>query len=481
MLFFRRSYTNISTHFSDDVSKNGIFFELAFIVYVVWNLAYSFFPLFFKTFYIKLVHYPDFVSYDIFYSFISYPYLNFSGLLLSVLTTYIYFIISLYYFFSSSEVVNYRFFIFFLIITEFSLYLTFFTSNFLLFYILFEFILIPFYFIVLIWGSRPTKVGASFRLVFFTLVFSSPLTVLMAINFYDDLFSFNFQILFSTLSTNSIFLQIAFFFSSFLAFAVKIPLFPAHVWLPEAHGEAPTFGSVLLAGVLLKLGGYGFYQVFYEFINPVWSMQVFNFFTFTYVVSILTIFYSNIIVFNQLDIKRTIAYYSIGHMGFVTLGFITNNVEGYSGAILIMLSHGLSAAGLFFCVGYLYEQSHTRSILAFRGIAATTPVLASLIFFFICANISFPGTANFIGEQLVLIGLAKLDPALSFLPVMGVLLNGLSTFLFYIRLAFGEVTNETVFIRELQTHKFLLLIVLFFPIVIAGFFPNFLVNIISKI
>jgi NADH:ubiquinone oxidoreductase subunit 4 (subunit M) len=168
-------------------------------------------------------------------------------------------------------------------------------------------------------------------------------------------------------------------------------------------------------------------------------------------------------------------------MGFVTLGFITNNVEGYSGAILIMLSHGLSAAGLFFCVGYLYEQSHTRSILAFRGIAATTPVLASLIFFFICANISFPGTANFIGEQLVLIGLAKLDPALSFLPVMGVLLNGLSTFLFYIRLAFGEVTNETVFIRELQTHKFLLLIVLFFPIVIAGFFPNFLVNIISKI
>ena len=351
-----------------------------------------------------------------------------------------------------------------------------FTSNFFIFYSLFEFILVPFYFIVLIWGSRPNKVSASFRLIFFTLAFSLPLTTLVAFNLYNNYFSFNFEILFATLSSNNLALQIFFYFSCFLAFAVKIPLFPAHVWLPEAHGEAPTFGSVLLAGILLKLGGYGFYQVFYEFSNAILVMQTINFFSIVYVISLLTIFYSNVIVFNQLDIKKTIAYYSIGHMGFVTLGLISNNQEAIIGSIIIILSHGLSAAGLFFCVGYIYEQSHSRSIIAFRGVATSAPYLAVIFFIFICANISFPGTSNFIGEQIVLIGLAKLSPEFTFLPIIGVLLNGFSTFLFFARIAFGEFKNSNSFVRDLNSTQLFCFLAIFVPLALIGFYPEMIIK-----
>lgn len=404
------------------------------------------------------------------------PYYNLSGLLISILTSYLYFVIALYYNPIRNNIINFQLFVFFIIVSEISLYFTFLTSNFFIFYSLFEFILVPFYFIVLIWGTRPNKVSASFRLVFFTLAFSLPLTTVVAFNLYNNYFSFNFEMLFATLSSNNLALQIFFYFSCFLAFAVKIPLFPAHVWLPEAHGEAPTFGSVLLAGILLKLGGYGFYQVFYEFSNVISTIQLINFFSIVYVISLLTIFYSNIIVFNQLDIKKTIAYYSIGHIGFVTLGLITNNQEAIIGSIIIMLSHGLSAAGLFFCVGYIYEQSHSRSIISFRGIASNAPYLAVIFFMFVCANISFPGTSNFIGEQIVLIGLAKLSPEFTFLPIIGVLLNGFSTFLFFARIAFGEFKNSNSFVRDLNSNQLFCFFAIFVPLALIGFYPELIIK-----
>lgn len=270
----------------------------------VFNSTNFFFNILQSTFFSEQRH--SEIIYNFTSILVNSPYYNTSGLLISILTSYLYFVIALYYNPIRNNIVSFQLFVFFIIVSEVSLYFTFLTSNFFIFYSLFEFILVPFYFIVLIWGSRPNKISASFRLVFFTLAFSLPLTTLMAFNLYNNYFSFNFEMLFPTLSANHIILQIFFYFSCFLAFAVKIPLFPAHVWLPEAHGEAPTFGSVLLAGILLKLGGYGFYQVFYEFSNVIFNMQIVNLFSIVYVISLLTIFYSNIIVFNQLDIKKTI-------------------------------------------------------------------------------------------------------------------------------------------------------------------------------
>jgi len=451
-----------------------IFFWVVFFAPLIYNFT-NFFLLDFLQGYLPKFSFSWPANLE--FTFQNSPYYNLSGLLISVLTTYLYFVISTYYIPLRNNIALFKLFVFFIIVSEISLYLTFLTSNFFIFYSLFEFILVPFYFIVLLWGSRPTRVGASFRLVFFTLVFSLPLTTIVAFNLTNNYFSFNFSILFSTLSANSIILQVMFYFSCFLAFAVKIPLFPAHVWLPEAHGEAPTFGSVLLAGILLKLGGYGFYQVFYEFSNSLFNMQIINFFTLVYVISLLTIFYSNIIVFNQLDIKKTIAYYSIGHMGFVTLGLICGNKEAIMGAILIMLSHGLSAAGLFFCVGYIYEKSHTRSIVAFRGLANTAPYLGVIFFLFICANISFPGTSNFIGEQMVLIGLAKISPEFTYLPILGVLFNGLSSFLFYGRIVFGEPRANCVIVKDFDNPQIYKLILIFVPVVLLGFYPQIIFSI----
>jgi len=440
----------------------------------VFNSTNFFFNILQSTFFSEQVH--SEIIYNFTSILVNSPYYNTSGLLISILTSYLYFVIALYYNPIRNNIVSFQLFVFFIIVSEVSLYFTFLTSNFFIFYSLFEFILVPFYFIVLIWGSRPNKLSASFRLVFFTLVFSLPLTTLMGFNLYNNYFSFNFEMLFPTLAANHIILQIFFYFSCFLAFAVKIPLFPAHVWLPEAHGEAPTFGSVLLAGILLKLGGYGFYQVFYEFSNVIFNMQIVNLFSIVYVISLLTIFYSNIIVFNQLDIKKTIAYYSIGHMGFVTLGLISSNQEAMIGSIIIMLSHGLSAAGLFFCVGYIYEQSHSRSIIAFRGLATSAPYLAIIFFLFVCANISFPGTSNFIGEQMVLIGLAKISPEFTFLPMIGVLLNGFSTFLFYARIVFGEFKISNSFVRDLNYNQIFCFFAIFIPLTLMGFYPEIIIK-----
>jgi NADH:ubiquinone oxidoreductase subunit 4 (subunit M) len=268
--------------------------------------------------------------------------------------------------------------------------------------------------------------------------------------------------------------QIIFYLSAFFAFGVKIPLFPMHIWLPEAHGEAPTYGSILLAGILLKLGGYGFYKFFSPGFSVFSPESETNFFPLVYTISVITIIYSTIMVFSQIDIKKTIAYYSVGHMGFVTLGFGSGFLEGEMGAVFIMLAHGLSSSGLFFLIGYIYEQLHTRSIYAYRGLSSVIPYFSLYLFIFLCANASVPGTINFIGEQLVLFSLAKLDITLLFLPALGLVLNGLSTFLFIIKLIFGEINYSSATLRDLNSPSFYFSLALSVPLILFGFMPNFL-------
>lgn len=416
-------------------------------------------------------------SWEIYETIDHYFTFNVYGLLLSFLTAFLYTIL-LYYFILPPTRTG--LFYFFYVISLCSLFICFLTDNFFVFYLAFEFILVPFFVIVGTWGSRIQRLGASLRLVFFTILFSLPLVTLIFINLVNDSFSFFFDFLNASLFPLGQHFTALFYLSTFFAFAVKIPLFPAHVWLPEAHGEAPTFGSVLLAGILLKLGGFGFMQIgfpaFYDFQYD----SVTSIFPIVYTISVLTILYSNFSVFVQSDIKKTIAYYSIGHMGFVTLGLVSGSPEGFTGAMTIMIAHGLSAAGLFFSVGYLYEQSHTRSLFFYRGLATIAPIFSFFFFLFICANMGLPGTINFAGEQMVMLSLIKINPWSIALPLFGVLINGISSILFINRLLFGEVNANTInSIRDLRSIDVLVFALIGLPLVIFGFFPIFFTSLIN--
>lgn len=398
------------------------------------------------------------------------------GLLLSILTMFLYFLILQYV---PKNLIEQKKFLFFSYLGLLCLLICFNTSSFFVFYMFFEFILIPFYFIVGLWGSRINRLSASLRLVFFTVIFSLPLGIFTFLNFVRGDFSFNFEMLNATLSSLDPNFSTYLYIALFLAFAVKIPLFPAHVWLPEAHGEAPTFGSVLLAGILLKLGGYGFIKIFYPLVYELNFDYSVSLFPIIYAISIITILYSNITVFTQTDIKKTIAYYSIGHMGFVTLGLSTGTIEGYNGAMTIMIAHGLSAAGLFFMVGYLYEKSHTRALFAFRGLATTLPYFSVLFFIFVCANMGLPGTMNFAGEQLVIISLANYSLYATILPFIGIFLNGLSSVLFMNRLLFGEANDiAVVSVKDLGTKESFTFSIIVLPLLLFGFFPQLFISLL---
>lgn len=409
-------------------------------------------------------------SWELFETLSDYFSFTVSGLLLSLLSVFLYTV--LLYSLTTPPLRTNQFY-FFYVISIVSLFICFLTDHFFVFYLSFEFILIPFFVIVGVWGSRVQRLGASLRLVFFTVLFSLPLVTVMFMNLINETFSFSFESLNSTLFPLGYHFNTFFYLAAFFAFAVKIPLFPAHVWLPEAHGEAPTFGSVLLAGILLKLGGFGFLQVGFPLFNDFSFDSCMSFFPFVYTISVLTIIYSNISVFVQVDIKKTIAYYSIGHMGFVTLGLCSGAFEGFVGAMVIMVAHGLSAAGLFFLVGFLYEKTHTRALFAYRGVSTVAPIFSFFMFIFICANMGLPGTMNFAGEQLVLVSLIKFSSFSVILPLFGVLLNGISSILFINRLIFGE-TNDLVatHVSDVKATEFIVYFLIAVPLVFFGFFPN---------
>ena len=306
----------------------------------------------------------------------------------------------------------------------------------ILFYFFFEGVLIPMFLIIGIWGG-PRRVYASFKFFLYTLLGSVlMLLAILAIYFQTGTMDIPTAMSFDFPHDLQRWLWLAFFAS----FAVKVPMWPVHTWLPDAHLEAPTAGSVILAGVLLKMGGYGFVR----FSLPMFPLATADFTPLIFTLSIVAIIYTSLVALAQDDMKKLIAYSSIAHMGIVTLGIFTLTPEGLQGAVLQMLSHGIVSAALFLVVGIVYDRLHTREIARYGGLADTMPKYAVAFMIFMLASVGLPGTSGFVGEFLVLLGTFQVSTWAAFLATIGTILSVAYMLYLYRRVIFGSITRAEV-------------------------------------
>lgn len=323
------------------------------------------------------------------------------------------------------------------LLIEFFLIGVFCVLDLLLFYIFFESILIPMFLVVGIWGSRERKMLASYYFFLYTLL-GSVVMLLSILYIYVQVGTTNYEILLTFMFSE--FEQKILWFTFFLAFAAKVPMMPVHLWLPEAHVEAPTAGSVILAGVLLKLGTYGFIR----FSLPLFPQASFYFTPFVYTMSLIGIVYASLTAIRQTDFKRIIAYTSVAHMNVVMLGIFSFNNVGIEGALLQSLSHGFVASALFVIIGVVYERYRTRLVKYYGGLVHTMPLYISIFLFFTMANIGFPGTSGFIGEFLIFAGSFKVNTSITFFGATGMILGGCYALWLFNRIAYGNFKNQYI-------------------------------------
>lgn len=340
----------------------------------------------------------------------------------------------------------------------------------LLFYIFFESVLIPLFLIVGIWGASEARIRASFLLFLYTLAGS--LFMLLAIMvIYYNVGSTDFVIL--SLHKISLESQKILWLGFILAFAVKIPLFPFHIWLPRAHSEAPLAGSILLAAIILKFPVYGIMRI----LLPLLPDATNYFSPLIQTIALISIIYASLATIIQHDTKALVAYSSIAHMGVIVLGLFSNTVTGIEGAILLSLAHGFSSPGLFICVGgVLYNRYHTRVITYYRGMVLTMPVFTILFFLFTMANSGVPLTLNWAGEFLSLTGIFQRSPIISALAATGIVFSACYSFWLYNRISYGSFSPYLTVTNDVSRREFMLLFSLVLPIVLLGVFPNIILD-----
>jgi len=336
----------------------------------------------------------------------------------------------------------------------------------LLFYVFFESVLIPMFLIIGIWGSRERKIRAAFFFFLYTLL-GSVFMLLSILYIYFQIGTTEYEVLlsFSFSKIEQKILWLTFFFS----FASKIPMLPVHLWLPEAHVEAPTAGSVILAGVLLKLGTYGFIR----FSLPLFPEACFYFSPFVYSLSAVGIIYTSFTAIRQTDFKRIIAYTSIAHMNLVMLGIFSFNIIGIEGALLQSLSHGFVASALFLIIGVVYDRHHSRMVKYYGGLVHVMPLYIFIFLFFTMANIGLPGTSSFVGEFLILTGSFKVNTTITFLGATGMILGGCYSLWLFNRVAYGNLkTQYFKQFLDINKREFLIFLPLIFGTIIMGLLPN---------
>jgi NADH-quinone oxidoreductase subunit M len=305
-----------------------------------------------------------------------------------------------------------------------------------LFYVFFEGGLIPMFLIIGIWGGA-NRVYATFKFFLYTLL-GSVLMLLAIMAMYWHTGTTDIPTLMSAKFPAE--MQWWLWFAFFASFAVKLPMWPVHTWLPDAHVEAPTAGSVILAAILLKMGAYGFLR-FSLPMFPIASQQLAGFMFF---LSVIAIVYTSLVALAQTDMKKLIAYSSVAHMGFVTLGIFTFSTQGLEGAVFQMLSHGIISAGLFLCVGVLYDRMHTHEIAAFGGLVNRMPLYAAFFMVFTLGNVGLPGTSGFVGEFLTLLAAFKVNTLVAFIATTGVILSASYALYLYRRVIYGALVKPTL-------------------------------------
>ena len=336
----------------------------------------------------------------------------------------------------------------------------------LLFYVFFEATLIPMYIIIGVWGG-PNRVYAAFKFFLYTLLGSLLMLVALVYLYFKSGGSFDILTWHKLpLPLNA---QTLLFFAFFAAFAVKVPMWPVHTWLPDAHVEAPTGGSVVLAAIMLKLGAYGFLR----FSLPIAPDAAREFDWLVITLSLVAVLYIGMVALVQQDMKKLVAYSSIAHMGFVTLGFFMFNELGVAGGIVQMISHGFVSGAMFLCIGVLYDRVHSREIASYGGVANTMPVFTAFAVLFAMANCGLPGTAGFVGEWMVILGAVQYNFWIGLAAATTLIFGAAYTLWMVKRVYFGDVANDDVkALTDINGREFLMLAILAVAVLWMGLYPK---------